>query len=75
MIKAMVEEIAQYRKKRENIEEQLEKYRNIEKYYCLYEKMESEAEKGNSKQCVAIGWYFERYNRIRKLKMIFSILK
>lgn len=54
MIKAMVEEIAEYRKKRENIEEQLEKYRNIEEYYCLYEKLESEAEKENSKQCVAI---------------------
>lgn len=54
MIKAMVEEIAEYKKDRENIGEQLEKYRNIEQYYCLYEKLESEAEKGNSKQCVAI---------------------
>lgn len=54
MIKAMVQEIAEYRKKRENIEEQLEKYRNIEEYNCLYEKLESQAKKGNSKQCAAI---------------------
>ena len=37
-----------------NIEGQLEKYRKIEEYYCLYEKLENEAEKENSKQCVAI---------------------
>lgn len=54
MIKAMVEEIAEYRKKCVNIEGQLEKYRKIEEYYCLYEKLENEAEKENSKQCVAI---------------------
>lgn len=54
MIKAMIEELAEYRKKRENIEGQLEKYRDIEQYYCLYEKLENEAKKGNSKQCVAI---------------------
>ena len=54
MIKDMVEKIAEYRKKKENIEKQLEKYKNIEKYYCLYEKLENEAEKGNSKQCIAI---------------------
>ena len=54
MIKAMVEEIAEYKKDRENIGEQLEKYRNIEQYYCLYEKLKGEAEKGNLKQCVAI---------------------
>ena len=54
MIKAMIEELAEYTKKRENIEGQLEKYRDIEQYYCLYKKLENEAEKGNSKQCVAI---------------------
>ncbi|MDE7178467.1 MAG: hypothetical protein K2O59_11705 [Lachnospiraceae bacterium] len=54
MIKDMVEKIAEYIKKRENIENQLEKYKNIEKYYCLYEKLKNEAEKGNSKQCKAI---------------------
>lgn len=54
MIKFMVQEIAEYGKKRQNIEEKLEKYRNIEEYYCLFEELENEAEKGNSKQCVAI---------------------
>lgn len=68
MIKAMVEEIAQYRKKRENIEEQLEKYRNIEKYYCLYEKMESEEEKGNSKQCVAIRMVLREVQSYKEVK-------
>ena len=48
MIKAMVEEIAEYKKDRENIGEQLEKYRNIEQYYCLYEKLKGEAEKGQT---------------------------
>lgn len=52
MIKDMVEKIAEYGKKRENIENQLENYKNIEKYYCLYEKLENEAEKGNSKDFV-----------------------
>lgn len=54
MIKAMVKKIAEYIKRRENIEEQLEKYKNIEKYYSLYKKLEIEAGKGNSEQCVAI---------------------
>lgn len=54
MIKCMVYEIAEYRKKREYIEGQLESYKNIEEYYRLYEELENEAKRGNSKQSVAI---------------------
>ena len=54
MIKCMVYEIAEYRKKRDYIEEQLESYKNIEEYYRLYEKLENEAKGGDSKQSVAI---------------------
>lgn len=54
MIKSMVDEIAEYRKKKQNIEDQLKPYKNIEKYYDLYEELENEMKKGNSKQCTAI---------------------
>lgn len=68
MIKAMLEEMVEYRKKRENIEVQLEKYRNIEQYYCLYEKLENEAEKGNSKQCAAIRMVLREAQLYKKVK-------
>ena len=68
MIKAMLEEMVEYRKKRENIEVQLEKYRNIEQYYCLYEKLENEAEKGNSKQCEAIRMVLREAQLYKKVK-------
>lgn len=68
MIKAMVEEIAEYRKKKENIEKQLEKYRNIEEYYCLYEKLKNEAEKGYSKQCVAIRMILQEVQSYKEIK-------
>ena len=68
MIKAMVEEIAEYIEERKYIEEQLEKYINIEEYYCLYEKLENEAEKGNSKQCVAIRMVLGEAQSYKKVK-------
>ena len=68
MIKAMIEEMAEYRKKRENIEVQLEKYRNVEQYYFLYEKLENEAEKGDSKQCTAIRMVLRESQLYKKVK-------
>lgn len=69
MIKAMVEEIAEYRKKCVNIEGQLEKYRKIEEYYCLYGEAGKRGREGKFKtMCKLFERYFGRCNRIRKLR-------
>lgn len=68
MIKAIVEEIADYREKKEDIKAQLEKYNNIEQYYSLYERLENEAQKGNSKQCIAIRMVLQEAEMYKKVK-------
>lgn len=56
------------RKKKENVEVELEKYKNIDEYYRLYAELENEAKKGGSEQREAIRTVLREAQAYKKVK-------
>lgn len=72
VIKSFINEISEYGKRQQDVESQLEKYKNIDAYYRLYEELEDEARGGDSKQSVVISKVLHEEQPFKAVKLDIS---